>query len=360
MRKLATRITKLLLVAIITLMLFPATAIQAHAVTTANTNTQGIQVHIDGIPLNIRGTPPIIQNGRTLVGIRDVFEALGFEVGWDGSVQMVRLIRSYVSSNTFIDTRITFVVGEPYFSISHEEIVGRNEVFVGSGHGRFDVPAQIINGSTMLPLRTLIEAIGYQVSWDGANRIVNITTTNPTTLIFYDGPHGYITAENLARREAQEAEERRIQELREERVHLAADTNAFVSGYALTLEEYVKAMFDYINIMRIQAGLQPFEWCDKLAQATSVHVDNMLEYQSIQEYFPSTGFLTDRMRTAGFDMQRINRGWQWMANVFHSMTPVEALGDNFYLVTGTQGWFGASVRIYENRLIISIKIGYTE
>lgn len=303
MRKLATRIASLLLVATIVLTLFLATAIQTQTMAVTS-NTQDIQVHIDGVPLEIRGTPPVIQNGRTLVGIRDVFEALGFDIGWDGSVRMVRLTRSYVGGNTFVDTRITFIVGEPYFDISHEEVVGRAEIFVGRGHGRFDVPAQIINGSTMLPLRALIEAIGYQVSWDGTNRIVHIITTNPTTPIFYDGPHGYVSAENQARRAAQEAEEQRIQELREQREQMAIGTNALICRNELTPEEFVQGVFDYVNIWRVQLGLHPYSWCDTLAQAAQVHSDSQAEHGYMAHHSYFTGSPTDRARAVGFDTRR--------------------------------------------------------
>ncbi len=39
----------------------------------------------------------------------------------------------------------------------------------------FDVPAQIINGRTMVPARTISEASGYKVDWGEATRSVFIT-----------------------------------------------------------------------------------------------------------------------------------------------------------------------------------------
>ena len=35
-----------------------------------------------------------------------------------------------------------------------------------------DVPAQIINDRTLVPLRSIFEALGASVSWDGENKIV--------------------------------------------------------------------------------------------------------------------------------------------------------------------------------------------
>jgi hypothetical protein len=40
-----------------------------------------------------------------------------------------------------------------------------------------DVPAQIINGRTMLPIRALVESVGYSVGWDAATSTVVILTS---------------------------------------------------------------------------------------------------------------------------------------------------------------------------------------
>lgn len=38
-----------------------------------------------------------------------------------------------------------------------------------------DVPAQILEGRTMVPLRFLSEAFGARVGWDGIQQLVSIT-----------------------------------------------------------------------------------------------------------------------------------------------------------------------------------------
>ena len=40
----------------------------------------------------------------------------------------------------------------------------------------FAVPPQIINGSTMVPMRAIFDALGATVRWDGTTRTVLITS----------------------------------------------------------------------------------------------------------------------------------------------------------------------------------------
>jgi len=47
-----------------------------------------IRVFLDGHPLSF-DAPPIIMNGRTLVPLRAIFEAMNATVNWDASTQTV-------------------------------------------------------------------------------------------------------------------------------------------------------------------------------------------------------------------------------------------------------------------------------
>lgn len=38
------------------------------------------------------------------------------------------------------------------------------------------VPAQLVGGRTLVPLRFLVEALGFAVTWDGPTRTVEILT----------------------------------------------------------------------------------------------------------------------------------------------------------------------------------------
>lgn len=97
---------------------------------------------------------PTISEGRTLVPLRAIFEALGASVSWDGATQTVTADRDGV--------QIVLTIGASQFT-------------VGSETKSLDVPAQIVDGRTLVPARAVAEAFGCSVDWDGANSAVIIT-----------------------------------------------------------------------------------------------------------------------------------------------------------------------------------------
>jgi len=118
-------------------------------------------VTIDGRPVSFADQPPVIIDGRTLVPVRGVFEALGFDVDWDASNQRATLTRE---GDTVIIT-----VGSASFTTN------------GVSH-TLDVPAQIIGSRTMLPFRAVVESVGYSVGWNGATSTVVISTVDDVVI----------------------------------------------------------------------------------------------------------------------------------------------------------------------------------
>ncbi|MEW6622967.1 MAG: copper amine oxidase N-terminal domain-containing protein [Bacillota bacterium] len=116
----------------------------------------GIQVAIDGSPLSM-DTAPLIVQGRTLVPLRAIFEALGATVEWNQVEQSVTAVKG--------DVTLYLKIG----SINAK----RNNAQV-----TLDVPAQIVNSCTLVPLRFIGEALGAQVSWDGEKRKVSIVSAD--------------------------------------------------------------------------------------------------------------------------------------------------------------------------------------
>ena len=116
--------------------LFGAAALQANE----------IGVSIDGVAVDFEGQPPALVDGRTMVPVRGVFEALGFDVSWEQATLTATLTRD--------DFEVVISIGSEVFTTNGEEFL-------------LDVPAQIIEGRTLLPIRAVLESVGYEVSWDG-------------------------------------------------------------------------------------------------------------------------------------------------------------------------------------------------
>ncbi|MBQ4528201.1 MAG: copper amine oxidase N-terminal domain-containing protein [Clostridia bacterium] len=94
---------------------------------------------------------PVIENGRTLVPMRGIFEALGMAVQWDENTRKV--------TATNDETTIELVVGENLAKVNGEEVV-------------LDVPAKIMSDRTMVPLRFVGESTGNHVWWnDTMNKV---------------------------------------------------------------------------------------------------------------------------------------------------------------------------------------------
>lgn len=91
-------------------------------------------------------TPPTVVDGRTLVPVRAIFEAIGATVTWDAATSTATGIRGDTIVSIQIDNTTAYVNGEPR---------------------TLDVPAQLINGRTMVPARFISESMGCDVTWDG-------------------------------------------------------------------------------------------------------------------------------------------------------------------------------------------------
>ncbi len=98
---------------------------------------------------------PIIENDRTLVPLRAIFEALGAEVEWDGTTQTV------ISAKD--DDTCVFQIGN-------------DQMFVNGEAKTLDVAAKIVDDRTLIPLRAVSEAYNCVVDWDGETRTVTIVT----------------------------------------------------------------------------------------------------------------------------------------------------------------------------------------
>lgn len=111
-----------------------------------------ISVLFNGQPLSF-DQPPIIENDRTLVPLRVIFEALGAEIGWNETTKTVTAAKD--------DIEITLQIGSDVLSKNGAEII-------------LDVPAKIVGGRTLVPLRAVAESFDAQVSWNQWSHTVTI------------------------------------------------------------------------------------------------------------------------------------------------------------------------------------------
>lgn len=87
-------------------------------------------------------------DGRTLLPLRSIFEALGANVEWSKKTNTVTAVRGQTTIVLPINSKVSKV----------------NGVLKA-----LDVPARIIDNNTMVPVRFVSEALGASVSWDQKN-----------------------------------------------------------------------------------------------------------------------------------------------------------------------------------------------
>lgn len=115
--------------------------------------SQGISVTLNGSPI-LFDQPPVLQNDRTLVPLRAIFEALGATVEWDNSTQTVTSTKDGKTIILIIGSNILYVDGTPI---------------------TLDVPAQLLNARTLVPVRAVAESFDCNVDWNGSTQTVVIT-----------------------------------------------------------------------------------------------------------------------------------------------------------------------------------------
>ena len=105
----------------------------------------GAKVRLNGKYIKFSNQYPLVVNNRTLIPIRGVSEALGATVSWDGDTACATIRKGSTTIKLYINSEDAYVNGEPYV---------------------LDVPAELINNRTMVPIRFVAEALGTEVDWN--------------------------------------------------------------------------------------------------------------------------------------------------------------------------------------------------
>ncbi|MDR0406078.1 MAG: hypothetical protein LBH54_04680 [Clostridiales bacterium] len=122
--------------------------------------TYGVTITERGVTVTLGGkellfdTAPLLVNGRTLVPMRAIYEALGARVEWDDATQTVTARRG--------GTVITMRIGDYVITKNGAPIV-------------LDVAPNLYGDRTLAPVRAVSETLDAAVGWDDALRKVSIT-----------------------------------------------------------------------------------------------------------------------------------------------------------------------------------------
>ncbi|PYI51113.1 copper amine oxidase N-terminal domain-containing protein [Paenibacillus flagellatus] len=104
----------------------------------------GVKLYVNG-DVPAFEVAPFIRDGSTLVPFRAISEALKADVVWNEDERSVTVTRDGITVKLFVDSTKAFVNG--------------NEVTL-------EVPAAIVDGSTVVPARFISEALKATVEWD--------------------------------------------------------------------------------------------------------------------------------------------------------------------------------------------------
>ncbi|MEA1962381.1 MAG: stalk domain-containing protein [Bacillota bacterium] len=125
--------------------------------------TEGENGNTENLPIKlmVNGTEyatnpvPYINNGRTMVPMRRVFEILGVDITWNDSLKCVTAVRGGTEVKIYIGSETAYKNGQAV---------------------TLDAPAEInaAAGRTMVPLRFVSESFGGRVDWIDATRTVVI------------------------------------------------------------------------------------------------------------------------------------------------------------------------------------------
>ena len=123
---------------------------------TCGQSEEDIKIIVCGTPIDFSkydNVMPVIENGRTLIPVRAVSEALLCDVLWHNDTQEIDITKGDI----FI--RLT---------------VGSTTAYVDDEEKQLDTAPEIRNDRTLVPLRFIAESLKLNVDWNGDSRTITI------------------------------------------------------------------------------------------------------------------------------------------------------------------------------------------
>jgi hypothetical protein len=116
----------------------------------------------DGKAVEYSTQEPVIIDEHTYVPIRDVFESIGFKVNWDNENKIAEIDNDYYYTLVNTNNDVVFIMNKAM----------EMKAF------KLNEDIKLINGRTMLPLREIVEAMGYEIEWDAETKSSIINDNN--------------------------------------------------------------------------------------------------------------------------------------------------------------------------------------
>jgi hypothetical protein len=123
----------------------------------ADPQNQNINVVVNNQQVDFSGAPPQEVDGSVLVPLRGVFERLGAHVHYDPAT------RTITAENGVTDVSLT---------------LGSSTAYVNKQPQQLSEPATSTDGTTLVPLRFVAEALGAYVEWHATTNTVKIVASD--------------------------------------------------------------------------------------------------------------------------------------------------------------------------------------
>ena len=145
-----------------------------------------IKITVDGDYISF-DVAPFIENGRTYVPFRAIFESFGMEVTYNDATAKAKIREKYGNSFYVPDiTAVYKVIDEKVFILKYEIDLAEKtmSVYLNNNSSEYvaiinkiSINVQLVKDRTFVPARLIAESFGAEVTWEEKTRTVIIDTT---------------------------------------------------------------------------------------------------------------------------------------------------------------------------------------
>lgn len=280
-------------------------------VQTVYADTQKITVLVDGkqVDFSKYGKEPFIENGKTYVPLRSVFESFG-------ATDVTATTKpSGTATNEFDANVYVFQKNVAGYDIEvdvniKEKMMPFNSYYTakyskGDESALFDFAGNELilrDGRTFVPLRLLSEIFGYKVDWNGTNKVVSIDTSNPSSKGFdniaskldgtFDEKYGFKPSDVTTNNGANTTPTKETEPVVSVKEETKETKEEAVSTINVTAEDIQKAnelMLEKVNALRKENGVAPLVLDDKLINLATMKAEDMVENNYYDHQSPIYG-----------------------------------------------------------------------